>query len=100
MPISAQISHARTTLWLECVDYSEQYYEDEHYYSDSEYEANQKEILFEIYEDQESYARSEEEGWYHPDTEGSWEDYTSSDNSSCYRDVYDVSAYGTDIAVV
>jgi hypothetical protein len=58
----------------ELVDYSEQYYEDEHDYSDSEYEANQKEILSEIYEDQENYARSEEEGWYHPDTEGSWED--------------------------
>jgi hypothetical protein len=58
----------------ELVDYSEQYYEDEHYHSDSEYEANQQEILFEILEDQENYARSEEEGWYHRDTEGSWED--------------------------
>jgi hypothetical protein len=49
---------------------SEQYYEDEQDYSDSEFE----ETLSEFHEDQDNAARSEDEGWYYPDSEGSWED--------------------------
>ncbi len=31
-------------------------------------------LLSELFDDRENFARSEEDGWYYPDTEGSWED--------------------------
>jgi len=34
-------------------------------------------IRQEMYEDQENYAKSEEDGWFYPDSEGGWEDNIS-----------------------
>jgi hypothetical protein len=46
-------------------NFYDQHYDDKQGNFDSEHETNQNEILSEIHEDQENYARSEEEGWYY-----------------------------------
>lgn len=54
----------------------EDYYEDDdpYDYYNKDYEDAMDDIRQEIYENMEDYARSEEEGWYYPNSEGSWED--------------------------
>ena len=57
----------------------EDYYEDDEPYDyyNKDYEDAMDDIRQEIYENMEDYARSEEAGWYYPNSEGSWEDNLS-----------------------
>lgn len=61
-------------------DDEEEYFPEEYNYQDDyDYQETQREIREEIWDYAESMARSEEEGWFHPDREGSWEDNLSNE---------------------
>lgn len=61
-------------------EYEEEYLPEEYNYQDDyDYQETQREIREEVWDYAESMARSEEEGWFHPDREGSWEDNLSNE---------------------
>lgn len=54
--------------------------DDTYEYYDKDYEDSMNDLRQELYDDAESYARSDEEGWFYQNSEGSWEDNISNED--------------------
>lgn len=63
----------------DAVEIEDDYFEHDESY-DYDFEDSMDDIRQEIDEHMENHARSEETGWYYPDSEGSWEDNLSNDD--------------------